>query len=385
MPLTVEQEARVLACTAAHGAAVEAGLGDYPFPHDRMVKRSVLEDVARRTGRPIELMVAWMRRVIDDETVRPLDTDLDATWPTRPDPADAALVVALAADPGCWYYEVRAALLLAERVLQHGPPPAELVDGLLALRARLEDDRLHSSEFFRAKALPWLLRLVAETSPADLVDLAFVDDHDQWAPVVVEAVHDADDPAATGRALLLLGSPRGGKPSKKWWTQAEALLAERPELAAFATDLLDAVTTVDVTARDDERDGWDVPDPFLLTPTNEQLARGLAWALRLVPADDARCEVLGRVVLRSAAMVWVVPAHRMLCPKLASATVDTLMEIDRELGGGAAETQLMSIVHEIRVPPLIRRIGPHLGMDEAQVDELIKALRSRGPLPRPDR
>lgn len=379
--LSIEQEARVLACHDAHAAAVEAALGETPSPTDRMVRVSALEHAGRESGQPVELLMAWMHRVITDETVRSLNADLDLRWPAKPDPDDAALVLALAADPACWYYEIRAALQLAERVLRHSAPTEPLVLGLLALRSRMADDRLHGSEFFRAKALPWLLRLIAQTTPTELADLTFLDPHDRWAPVVTSEVHGAADPAWTAQALLHLGAPRGAKPSKAWWARTEQLVDEGPELASVAGELLDAVTTVDTTARDDERDGWDVPDPFLLTPANELLARGLAWALRFSPPSDERCDVLGRVVLRSAAMVWVVPAHRMLCPKLASAAVDTLLAIDSP----AAVGQLSTIVGEIRVPPLIRRIGPHVGLDPAQIDGLVADLRSRGPLPRPDR
>jgi hypothetical protein len=343
-----------------------------------MVRRPALEAVAKETGAPVEVFVAWLHRVITDPSVRPLDADLDVRWPTRPDPEDAALVVALVADPHCWYYEVRAALLLAERVLEHGPPPPALVDGLLALRARLEDDRLHGSEFFRAKALPWLLRLVAETTPPGAVDLAFVDDRDRWAPLLADIVGRATDPASTARALMHFGSPRGGKPSQAWWTRTTTVLRDAPELAVVADALLEAVTTVDTTPRDVDHDGWDVPDPFLLTPTNELIARGTAWAIRVRPESVDRCALLGRVVLRSAAMAWVVPAHRMLCPKLASATVDTLIALDAP----PAREQLTLIVGEIRVAPLIRRICRYLGTD---ADGLVASLRQRGPLPRPDR
>jgi hypothetical protein len=377
-PLSIDQEARVLSCRDNYDDAVVATLGRYPRLDDRMVRRPALEAVARDSGQPVAVFVAWLHRVITDPSVRPLDADLDLRWPASPDPDDAALVVALVTDPRCWYYEVRVALLLAERVLEHGPPPVALVDGLLALRARLEDDRLHGSEFFRAKALPWLLRLVAETTPQGVVDLAFVDDRDRWAPLVAEIVGGAADPASTARALMHLGSPRGGKPSQVWWSRTTTLLADAPGLAAVADAVLDAVTTVDTTPRDQEHDGWDVPDPFLLTPTNELIARGAAWALRIPPASVDRCALLGRVVLRSAAMVWVVPAHRMLCPKLASATVDTLIALDTP----AAREQLMDLVGEIRVAPLIRRISPHLGVD---ADALVASLRQRGPLPRPDR
>lgn len=378
--LTLEQELRILACHDGHGGAVEAALGSYPYPDDRMARRSTLEASVRESGEPVALLVAWMHRLIHDETVRPLDADLEVRWPKEPDPADAALVVRLAADPACAYYEIRAALQLAERALAQGPAGDALVSALLELRARLECDRLHSSEFFRAKVLPWVLRLVAETTPADLPDLAFLDPHDHWAPVVVTTVHASDDPATVGRALLHLASPRGGKPSKAWWARTAALLVDAPGLAGLAVELLDAVTTVDATARDDERDGWDVPDPFLLTPANELLARGLAWARQLAPSDEA-CEVLGRVALRSAAMVWVVPAHRMLCPKLAVAAVDALCAV----GSPAAREQLATVIDEVRVPALLRRIGPHLGLTDAEVAARVAGLRARGPLPRPGR
>ena len=380
--LSLEQEARVLACVDTHRPAIEAALGDYPRPDDRMAHISTLEAAGRDSGAPVDLVIAWMHRVINDETVRPLHGDLELRWPSRPHPDDVALVVALAGDPACWYYEIRAALQLAERALACGPATDELVAGLLMLRARISDDRLHSSEFFRAKALPWLLRLIAHTTPGDLADLAFVDPHDRWASVVVEAVHGEDDPGPVGRALLHLASPRGSRAPKAWWARTDELLAELPHLAALATRLLDATTTIDLTARDDERDGWDVPDEFLLTPANELHARGLAWALRLASPDDGRCEVLGRVALRSSAMVWGGPGgHRMLCPKLAPAAVDTLLAIDSE----AARQQLRALVHEIRVPPLIRRIGPQVGLAEDDIAALVAGLRRRGPLPRPDR
>lgn len=152
--LTLEQEARVLACADTHRLAIEASLGDYPYPHDRMAHIGTLEAAGRASGAPVELLIAWMRRVIQDDTVRCLHGDLELNWPARPDPDDVALVLALAADPACWYYELRAALQLAERALAAGPPTEQLVLGLLGLRTRMSDDRLHSSEFFRAKALP---------------------------------------------------------------------------------------------------------------------------------------------------------------------------------------------------------------------------------------
>lgn len=227
-----------------------------------------------------------------------------------------------------------------------------------------------------------MLRLLAETTPAELADLTFVDHHDRWAPEVVGAVRGHGAPAVASRLLLHLAAPRGGKAPKAWWARTEELLAGRPELPTLCTDLLDAATTVDLTPRDDERDGWDIPEEFLLTPTNELLARGMAWALRVPPSDDERCDVLGRVALRSAAMVFGGSAtHRMLCPKLAPAAVDSLIAIDSD----AARHQLRALVDEVRVPALIRRIGPHVGLDDDGVRAVVAGLRRRGPLPRPDR
>ncbi len=144
---------------------------------------------------------------------------------------------------------------------------------------------------------------------------------------------------------------------------------------------LDLTTRVGLTACDPEQDGWDVPDEYLLAPTNEQLARGLAWATRLVEPSDNLASLLGRVTLRSAVMTWVTPAHRMLCPKLASAAVDSLMAIE----GDDARSELDALVGELRVPILIRRIGEHLGMASTRIDATIASLKERGPLPRPDR
>lgn len=377
-PLTVEQEARILTCREAHEATIEQCLQDLPGPLDRMPDRLVLENAVRSTRAPVPLIIAWLDRLITDRTARCLDADLDVSLPRNPDLDDVALIVDLAVDERCWYYEVRLALLLAERCIEHGPVSVSLVDGLLALRTRIDNDRMHSSEFFRAKTLPWILRLVAATSPPQSVDLGFLDGHDNWAPEVIAVVAGSTDGAGIARALLHLGAPRGSRPSKAWWAKTADLFAANDELGSVAEAILEAVVAVDATPRSDERDGWDVPDPFLLTPTNELVARGVAWGLRHGVSTPSRIEVLGRVALRSAAMVWVPPAHRMLCPKLASASIDTLIALEST----ASRRELEGLLGELRNPTLIRRVGTHLGTD---VDEIVTGLRRRGPLPRPDR
>jgi hypothetical protein len=245
----------------------------------------------------------------------------------------------------------------------------------------LTDDRLHSSEFFRAKTLPWLLRIISSTTPAEFPDFGFLDPRDKWGPAVIGLAHVSPDPTAAAQLLLHACSARGAKASRAWWATTEALVRQHDSFAEVILTCLDAVTTVDTTPRDRERCGWDVPDPFLLSSGNELVARGLAWAVRILDPPDDTYEVLGRVILRASTMVWVVPAHRMLCPKLASAAVDTLIALDAP----AACDQLSTIIDEIRVPALIRRIGAHLDIGARRVESLVADLRKRGPLPRPDR
>lgn len=379
--LNADQEARLLVAADAHGSLLERAIEPMTGPHDRWVLPGLLERGISGSGEVVEVLLAWMSRLTADETLRPLNGDLEVNWPSKPDPADVEIALRLAAHPRCWYYEIRSALVLAERALAESPPGAGFVEALTELRSRLEDDRLHSSEHFRTKLLPWVRSLIAETTPADLVDLSFIDTRDQWGTPLIDLVHRSPNPAATARALLHFRSPRGSRASKTWWASTSEAIASDPHLAPVIGGALELVTTVDLTPATSERDGWDVPDEFLLAPTNETLGRGLTWATQLLEPTHQLCELLGRVTLRTAVMVWATPAHRMICPKVAYAAVDSLVGFDTR----EANDQMAKLVEEIRFPILVRRIGEHLGESDVEIDARIKALADRGPLPRPDR
>jgi hypothetical protein len=379
--LSADQQARLLVASDAHWSLLEHAIAPVTGPDDRWIRQGILERGVAGSEETVEVLLAWMARLTADETLRPLNADLEVSWPSAPDPADVEIAVRLATNPRCWYYEIRAALTLAEQVLADSPPGAGLVEALLELRSRLEDDRLHSSEYFRTKLLPWVRSLIAETTPADLVDLSFIDIRDAWGPAVIDLVQNSANPASSARSFLHLRSPRGSTPSRDWWTSTSQMLASDPHLGVAITRSLELITEADLTSSDQERDGWDVPDQFLLAPTNETLGRGMAWATQLLEPSHDVCDLLGRVTLRAAVMVWATPAHRMICPKVAYATVDSLMGFDTD----EANDQLSKLVSEIRFPILIRRIAEHLGESTDTIDGRIAALKDRGPLPRPDR
>ncbi|MEM7140135.1 MAG: hypothetical protein AAF548_03820 [Actinomycetota bacterium] len=251
-------------------------------------------------------IAAASHRIESDPEDVHLRAYLDAEWVTermlrrrwQVEPADAVLMLALAADERCWYYEIRVALHLAERALDEHPGNPDVLEALEGLRGRLKDDRLHTSDFFSRKVGPWLNRLLADHSPGGLVDLTFIDDRGSWGAVARVAVAHAMDTSSTAAPFILhLAQPRGSRASAAWWAQTARHMATAD--ADLVRELAEAMATVAPTPGDPAIDGFDAPADHLVVPNNLGLARGVVWAQRHAP-DRAAPDRLGRILARSA-------------------------------------------------------------------------------------
>lgn len=278
------------------------------------------------------------------------------------EPDDAVLMVLLAADPRCWYYEIRVALHLAERALDAHPGHPDVLHALTELRDRLEMDPLHVSGFFAQKVRPWLSRLIAQHAPGGLLDLSFVDQRCAWGRAAALAIsHSAESCDGVGPFALHLASPRGTRASKQWWADTEQAMgsAWAPSLIAELTSLLG---TTDLTPGDPEVDGHDAPPEQLVVATNVPLARGVVWAESFATDGDAAPR-LGAAVLRAASTFRGWDGLTARCSKVARAGIHALAAI----GSAAATDELTHLYDELELATLVREVGKALGYPESDI------------------
>lgn len=285
-------------------------------------------------------------------------------------PEDAVLMVLLAGDPRCWYYEIRVALHLAERSLHHHPGHPDVIAALTSLRDRLAADRLHATGFFAEKVRPWLSRLLAEQAPGGLVDLSFIDQRCAWGRAAALAVsHASEHHEWAGAFALHLAAPRGTRASAKWWDITGQRMHETwaQELVAELTGYLG---TVDLTPADTTVDGHDAPDEHLVVPNNVPLARGVVWAESFA-TDAGAPERLGAAVLRAGSTHrgWDGLAAR--CSKVARAGILALGQSDAP----GTNQELERLYDELVLAALVRQTGKALGHDEAAIKAHIRRSR----------
>ena len=86
--LNADQEARLLVAADAHRSLLERAIEPVTGPDDRWVLPGLLERGISASGVAVEVLLAWMSRLAADETLRPLNGDLEGPWPSQPDPRD---------------------------------------------------------------------------------------------------------------------------------------------------------------------------------------------------------------------------------------------------------------------------------------------------------
>ena len=195
--------------------------------------------------------------------------------------------------------------------------------------------------------------LLAEQAPGGLLDTSVFETADAWGPVArldMEHAVQADPGLVSFPGLLARAT--NVRPTKAWLEEAEALVAGSEAAASLLRALLEALSTVPLSAvpvtRDDPADQW------LVSPGNAVLLRGCALASRYVDAEWM-AGVLGRAALRGAASHperWVTTA---LCAPLAGAAIDTL-GVRRDHGDRGAREQLELLGGEITRRDLLKRV-----------------------------
>lgn len=327
-----------------------------------VVSAAIAAAAARTTSDPEDVERAYFlnAELLEDQIAR-------RTWVTTT--ADAALMVNLASDPNCGYYEIRIALRFAEKALAAHPNHPGIMDALLRLGVYLDSNPLHVTGFFIAKVGPWLSRLVAQQTPSGLLDLGFIDQRCAWGKAAGLAISHWAESEPAGEFALHLGSPRGTRASKTWWSDTQAAMNAgwRRDLVA---ELSGYLTTTDLTPRDDQVDGLDAPEEQLVVVANQLFARGVVWAETFATDSDAAHRV-GQVVERAAVpfLGWDGSAPR--CSKVALAGIQALTNSAHP----EARRELQRLFSRVPLALLIRRVGQALDLPEQDIKDQIKRNR----------
>jgi hypothetical protein len=132
-------------------------------------------------------------------------------------------------------------------------------------------------------------------------------------------------------------------------------------------DLLDLVSTIDLTGGTREEHGFYYSDVVLLGEINTIVVRGAAWSARFVNHPDI-LDVLARAVLRCSSLVVGPWGVEPMASKVAYAAVDSVVAI----GSNPARAELHRLLDEVQAVPVLRKIGGALEIPEAEIKALIK-------------
>jgi hypothetical protein len=110
--------------------------------------------------------------------------------------------------------------------------------------------------------------------------------------------------------------------------------------------------------------GFDVADRFLFRPGNELVVRAAVWATRDVERGDWIVPVASALCERAAEEVMGVDGVRALCPKVAYAAADVLVE-------RRAVPEVRALVERVVRPDVLRRLAPD---DPTLVKERMRAI-----------
>ena len=363
---------------AEHQARVDGLFAATPDGFENWVDTTAGQAICKRWGQEVisaAIAAAAERTQADEQDVYRiylLDAEhIDGKFGRRKlavTPDDAALMIDLATDPACGYYEIRVALRFAEHALDAHPNHPAITDGLVRLQHYLDTNPLHVSGFFIAKVAPWLSRLLAEQTPTGLLDLSFIDQRCNWGKAAALAIsHWAESQPTAGDFALHLASPRGTRAPKKWWATTEQLMQEpwRRELVA---ELSGYFATTELTPRDDDVDGLDAPEAQLVVVVNQIIARGVMWA-ETFAVDDGAPQRIGEVIERAAVPFRGWDGATPRCSKVALAGIKALA--DSQLP--SCTTELERLFGVLALASLIRPVGKALGLDEAAIKRQIRA------------
>jgi hypothetical protein len=295
---------------------------------------------------------------VDHLTERLLDRLAVRKLPYQP--IDAAVLVDLATTYP-WLEQLRVALSAARSVLDAGPS-SEVIEALRRLDALLSEipKTLLISKVMGYQ--PQVKALLADRSGE--LPLG-TDDAFGAAASRLVAERYADQPAA--ELLAFLAAPRGTRAARSWWSEAERRASRNTIFSRLVIDLLDLVSTIDLTGGTREEHGFYYSDVVLLGEINTIVVRGAAWSARFVNHPDI-LDVLARAVLRCSSLVVGPWGVEPMASKVAYAAVDSVVAI----GSNPARAELHRLLDEVQAVPVLRKIGGALEIPEAEIKALIK-------------
>jgi hypothetical protein len=244
-------------------------------------------------------------------------------------PADVELLLDLAA--GVSVTELAFAVAAAEQVLSKHPGEPRVYRALADAASALEEKRVSGDAVRRVRQR--IRALVAANAPGGLLDLTVLEEGDGWAaPAAAAARAHASRWEGTQALLSHLASARGTRPSDRWLARARELV-EPPDGGSLVRALLEPVPGL-------------AGSP-LLTPANERIVCGAAWALGLV-ASDADVVLLHDVALACAGPARV--AARAAVEGLVLAGTHAATEALRGLLGEVSRVSVRERIAEVVEP-----------------------------------
>jgi hypothetical protein len=255
----------------------------------------------------------------------------------------------------------------AAKLLRDEPAPAPVLSALE--RAGVAIDALglsHGGGALRRR----IRELVAANVPGGLLDLSALEVGDAWHDPASEILRSHSERwEGVQDVLAHFAAARSSRPTQRWNTRMESLLAAHSDASRLARKLVELVLEIDLVPTPETRP-W--PPSWLLAPGNEDVVRGAVWAIGLA-GDSWAVPLLGKLALRCAAASPDPSVTTALSGKVAGAAVQSLIALDTE----DARNELRALLGEIHRRDLVKRIGAALGVPTTGRREQLRAEKGR--------